>query len=894
MTADPRSRSGAGSGGELARARSASARRRPASAARGRAARRAGRRTRGRRRAPPASRTISCAGGGVDRAAAPQRRHAVERAPPRPGTATTAIEPIARSRCGDVARARRPTRATQRGSADSIAERPRAGRRGRGARRSVGSSGTPSSHAPSPRAARHSSPRPEVVDVAERDVGHRRPVGDRDRERVVRQPALGVQRAVDRVDDDEHVRRRRSRPRPRSSLTAVNRAPSRVQRVELGEDDVLGRRVDHQRAVAALAARRRSRSRARRVVGRSREHVAQRRSAARAAGAEPVGASRASDAVGHARRILRTVPVPPGDAHPRPARRPSTHRRRPAARARRRRAPARRARSSQRFAWLAAERRRAGGGPRARPLGSAAADALRERSRGRARPRPTRSSRSRPSHGFCARLLRDEALEAGLDPFVVAGRRRPTGWRCCSSASTSCTLRRHDLRGNPARAARRRRRAHRPPQGRAGHRRRVRAPGRPRCRTATTRARARARVRRASTRAHDRMLGRGGHARLRRPRPARPPRCCARSRTCARAWRARYRARARRRAPGLELRPGPAAAPAASPSTASAHRGRRRRPGDPPLPRRRDARTSATSAPRGPGATRRARSRRAALPRAACRARRAARSSRPIDDRLDKALARRGRRRGRSRFWRCANERAQAQAVAAEVERLVAREGVAPEDVCVLVRSVRDEGQAVAVALEERAVPYRLVGAAAFFQRAEVRDVLAWLRLLVDPGDAGAVVRALARPPVELRSIDLARVHADRAPAQARHGRRARRRDRVAADPARGARARSSASSSCYRAAAARARHDAPGPLRPPADRAPRAAPPAAVRRAGRRRRAARQPRQLRRARRRVRAPLAAGDARASSPARSPRSPRPGCARRRRPRRRPPRRGGAR
>ena len=109
-------------------------------------------------------------------------------------------------------------------------------------------------------------------------------------------------------------------------------------------------------------------------------------------------------------------------------------------------------------------------------------------------------------------------------------------------------------------------------------------------------------------------------------------------------------------------------------------------------------------------------------------------------------------------FWACASERAQAQAVAAEVERLIAREDVAPEDVCVLVRSVRSEGQAVAVAFEERAVPYRLAGAAAFFQRAEVRDLLAWLRLLVDPGDAGAVVRALARPPVELRAIDLARV----------------------------------------------------------------------------------------------------------------------------------------
>jgi DNA helicase II / ATP-dependent DNA helicase PcrA len=111
---------------------------------------------------------------------------------------------------------------------------------------------------------------------------------------------------------------------------------------------------------------------------------------------------------------------------------------------------------------------------------------------------------------------------------------------------------------------------------------------------------------------------------------------------------------------------------------------------------------------------------------------------------------------GDVRFWRCANERAQAQAVAAETARLL-RDGVAPERIAVLVRSVRNEGQTVAVALEERALPHRLVGDSAFFHRAEVRDVLAWLRLLVDPADAGAVVRALARPPVELRSVDLAR-----------------------------------------------------------------------------------------------------------------------------------------
>jgi DNA helicase-2/ATP-dependent DNA helicase PcrA len=112
---------------------------------------------------------------------------------------------------------------------------------------------------------------------------------------------------------------------------------------------------------------------------------------------------------------------------------------------------------------------------------------------------------------------------------------------------------------------------------------------------------------------------------------------------------------------------------------------------------------------------------------------------------------------GRVRFWRCSSERAQAQAVAAEAERLLAA-GSALEEVCIIVRSVKEEGAALASALEERAIPARTCGAAAYFQRAEVRDVLAWLRALADPADSGAVVRALSRPPIELRSVDVARL----------------------------------------------------------------------------------------------------------------------------------------
>ncbi|HYH54291.1 MAG TPA: ATP-dependent DNA helicase [Solirubrobacterales bacterium] len=108
-------------------------------------------------------------------------------------------------------------------------------------------------------------------------------------------------------------------------------------------------------------------------------------------------------------------------------------------------------------------------------------------------------------------------------------------------------------------------------------------------------------------------------------------------------------------------------------------------------------------------------------------------------------------------FWRCTNERAQAQAVARAVEHLVAG-GTAAEQICVLVADPAKQGGAVAAAMEERGIPFHLSGSAALFQRPEVRDAIAWLRVLADPDDSPAAARALTRPPVELRSGDLARL----------------------------------------------------------------------------------------------------------------------------------------
>lgn len=110
------------------------------------------------------------------------------------------------------------------------------------------------------------------------------------------------------------------------------------------------------------------------------------------------------------------------------------------------------------------------------------------------------------------------------------------------------------------------------------------------------------------------------------------------------------------------------------------------------------------------------------------------------------------------RFWRCVDERAEAGALAAEVERLVFRRGIQPSSIAILLPSLWDGSRAIGGALQERAIPHQVQGAGAPLLRREVRDVLAWVRLLLDPDDAGAAARALLAPPVQMRHVDLAQV----------------------------------------------------------------------------------------------------------------------------------------
>jgi DNA helicase-2/ATP-dependent DNA helicase PcrA len=115
--------------------------------------------------------------------------------------------------------------------------------------------------------------------------------------------------------------------------------------------------------------------------------------------------------------------------------------------------------------------------------------------------------------------------------------------------------------------------------------------------------------------------------------------------------------------------------------------------------------------------------------------------------RLPKAL--RSTRPGdKVELWQCADGESEASAIAAEAERLIAS-GVAMHAIAVLCRT-NAIARPIAEALASRRLPHVVIGGRGFYDRPEVKDVIALLRVLRDPTDVVALARALTRPPAGL------------------------------------------------------------------------------------------------------------------------------------------------
>lgn len=92
-----------------------------------------------------------------------------------------------------------------------------------------------------------------------------------------------------------------------------------------------------------------------------------------------------------------------------------------------------------------------------------------------------------------------------------------------------------------------------------------------------------------------------------------------------------------------------------------------------------------------------------------------------------------------------ADDRDEAEAILEEVQTRRGRGDVTLGDVAILYRT-NAQSRTFEEALRRHGLPYRLVGAVRFYDRREIKDLLAWLRLIANPSDVEAFARAVASP----------------------------------------------------------------------------------------------------------------------------------------------------
>ncbi|NDK39435.1 ATP-dependent DNA helicase Rep [Pseudoxanthomonas gei] len=111
----------------------------------------------------------------------------------------------------------------------------------------------------------------------------------------------------------------------------------------------------------------------------------------------------------------------------------------------------------------------------------------------------------------------------------------------------------------------------------------------------------------------------------------------------------------------------------------------------------------------------------------------------------------------RIRVWECRDNEHEAEKVAAEISYLHVARDAAWSDFCILFRG-NHQSRPLEKAMQLLRIPYHLTGGTAFLERQEVKDALSWLRLVVNPDDDAAFLRAVQSPKREVGATSLAKL----------------------------------------------------------------------------------------------------------------------------------------
>ncbi|NLI15395.1 MAG: UvrD-helicase domain-containing protein [candidate division Zixibacteria bacterium] len=104
----------------------------------------------------------------------------------------------------------------------------------------------------------------------------------------------------------------------------------------------------------------------------------------------------------------------------------------------------------------------------------------------------------------------------------------------------------------------------------------------------------------------------------------------------------------------------------------------------------------------------------------------------------------------------CADDREEASAIAGLI-KVGLQNGKKPTDFAILYRT-NAQSRAIEDALRDSGIPYTIVGGTKFYERMEVKDILAYLRLLINPDDTQSLLRIVNVPKRGLGEVSIARL----------------------------------------------------------------------------------------------------------------------------------------
>jgi len=109
------------------------------------------------------------------------------------------------------------------------------------------------------------------------------------------------------------------------------------------------------------------------------------------------------------------------------------------------------------------------------------------------------------------------------------------------------------------------------------------------------------------------------------------------------------------------------------------------------------------------------------------------------------------------RVLECDDEQREAERIASEIRYLKDKHAAQWADFAILFRG-NHQSRPLEKALQVLRIPYHLSGGTAFLDRGEVKDALSWLRLISNPDDDAAFLRAVAAPKRDIGSTTLAKL----------------------------------------------------------------------------------------------------------------------------------------